>query len=334
MPVAQADTTTFANADYYVIAVVQHREQMSSSLPATLLREYVQLSTHDVPGKHVALMNDLIERKLGSGPDAGRLARPSASTTRITSGRSSRPRRTSPCGSSSTTCCRRARTAICSCRPTRAHGLGHGADEHAATRSTRARYRTRSATQPAPLYPKADQLLQGQPGDAAPARRQHPVDQRRDAAPVDHAGRREHAVAAGCQRQGRPRHGRRAKPANVPDCSAADDGCQTFYYTNQQSARLMFYHDHSWGITRLNVYAGEAAGYLIGDPTEKKLGRQRDDSVRPDPAGHPGPDVRAGRGSARASRTRPGTRAGGAARAASGTTTCTCRRRTPATRAA
>ena len=36
-------------------------------------------------------------------------------------------------------------------------------------------------------------------------------------------------------------------------------------YTNQQSARLMFYHDHSWGITRLNVYAGEAAGYLITD---------------------------------------------------------------------
>ena len=34
-------------ADYYVIAVVQHRERMSSSLPATgtLLREYVQLET-------------------------------------------------------------------------------------------------------------------------------------------------------------------------------------------------------------------------------------------------------------------------------------------------
>ncbi len=61
---------------------------------------------------------------------------------------------------------------------------------------------------------------------------------------------------------------------NVPDmnvCEAKDDGCQTFYYTNQQSARLMFYHDHSWGITRLNVYAGEAAGYLISDDTEKKL---------------------------------------------------------------
>ena len=33
----------------------------------------------------------------------------------------------------------------------------------------------------------------------------------------------------------------------------------------------MFYHDHSWGITRLNVYAGEAAGYLIRDQTEQEL---------------------------------------------------------------
>jgi FtsP/CotA-like multicopper oxidase with cupredoxin domain len=57
----------------------------------------------------------------------------------------------------------------------------------------------------------------------------------------------------------------------VPDCSDPDDGCSTFYYTNQQSARFMFYHDHAWGITRLNVYAGEAAGYLIEDPTEKAL---------------------------------------------------------------
>src|SRR4029077_6279062 len=37
---------------------------------------------------------------------------------------------------------------------------------------------------------------------------------------------------------------------NVPDmtaagCEANNDGCQTFYYSNQQSARLMFYHDHS-----------------------------------------------------------------------------------------
>ena len=61
---------------------------------------------------------------------------------------------------------------------------------------------------------------------------------------------------------------------NVPDMNVGNgsrDGVQTFYYTNQQSARLMFYHDHAWGITRLNVYAGEAAGYLISDNTEKAL---------------------------------------------------------------
>ena len=61
---------------------------------------------------------------------------------------------------------------------------------------------------------------------------------------------------------------------NVPDmniCGATSDGCQTFYYTNEQSARLMFYHDHSYGITRLNVYAGEAAGYLVTDDVEQDL---------------------------------------------------------------
>lgn len=46
-------------------------------------------------------------------------------------------------------------------------------------------------------------------------------------------------------------------------------GDMTFYWTNQQGGRLMFYHDHAYGITRLNVYAGEAAGYLLYDPVEE-----------------------------------------------------------------
>ncbi len=54
-------------------------------------------------------------------------------------------------------------------------------------------------------------------------------------------------------------------------CSAANSGCQTFFYTNAQSARLMFYHDHAMGITRLNVIAGEAAGYVITDAVESDL---------------------------------------------------------------
>ncbi len=47
------------------------------------------------------------------------------------------------------------------------------------------------------------------------------------------------------------------------------DGKATFYWTNQQSGRLLFYHDHAYGITRLNVYAGEAAGYLLVDGVEE-----------------------------------------------------------------
>jgi FtsP/CotA-like multicopper oxidase with cupredoxin domain len=58
---------------------------------------------------------------------------------------------------------------------------------------------------------------------------------------------------------------------NVPDMPDPGPGSQTFYYSNQQSARLLFYHDHSYGITRLNVYAGEAAGYLITDQVEQDL---------------------------------------------------------------
>ncbi len=60
---------------------------------------------------------------------------------------------------------------------------------------------------------------------------------------------------------------------NVPDMDGGIEpqGTMTFYYTNQQSARLMFYHDHAYGITRLNVYAGEAAGYILTDTAEQRM---------------------------------------------------------------
>ncbi len=58
---------------------------------------------------------------------------------------------------------------------------------------------------------------------------------------------------------------------NVPDMPDPGDGSMTFYYNNQQSARLQFYHDHSFGITRLNVYAGEAAAYLLTDQVEQDM---------------------------------------------------------------
>jgi FtsP/CotA-like multicopper oxidase with cupredoxin domain len=67
---------------------------------------------------------------------------------------------------------------------------------------------------------------------------------------------------------------------NVPDMvgpgksipvPSDNDGLATYYYTNHQSGRMMFYHDHSYGTTRLNVYAGVAAGFLLWDQVEEDL---------------------------------------------------------------
>ncbi len=42
-------------------------------------------------------------------------------------------------------------------------------------------------------------------------------------------------------------------------------GVAQYYYPNNQSARLLWYHDHALGITRLNAYAGLASAYLMTD---------------------------------------------------------------------
>jgi FtsP/CotA-like multicopper oxidase with cupredoxin domain len=60
-----------------------------------------------------------------------------------------------------------------------------------------------------------------------------------------------------------------ASQQNVPDMAVPANGSATFHWPNQQSGRLMFYHDHAYGLTGLNVYAGEAAGYLLVDPAEE-----------------------------------------------------------------
>ena len=44
-----------------------------------------------------------------------------------------------------------------------------------------------------------------------------------------------------------------------------------YYYPNNQGARLQWYHDHSFGLTRLNAYAGMASGYVIYDDYELAL---------------------------------------------------------------
>ncbi len=46
------------------------------------------------------------------------------------------------------------------------------------------------------------------------------------------------------------------------------------YYPNQQSARMMWYHDHAHDTTRLNAYAGVATAYVITDTYETQLTQQ------------------------------------------------------------
>jgi len=57
----------------------------------------------------------------------------------------------------------------------------------------------------------------------------------------------------------------------VPDMGTLNAGEATVYYTNDQSARLLWYHDHFVAMTRVNPYAGLAAGYLITDNEEQTL---------------------------------------------------------------
>jgi spore coat protein A len=52
---------------------------------------------------------------------------------------------------------------------------------------------------------------------------------------------------------------------NVPSNEAE------YYYPNQQSARFIWYHDHAYGITRINAYAGIASAYVITDSYEAQL---------------------------------------------------------------
>jgi bilirubin oxidase len=50
-------------------------------------------------------------------------------------------------------------------------------------------------------------------------------------------------------------------------------GSATFQYPNDQAAATLWYHDHSLGMTRLNVYAGPAGFYLLrGGPADGVIG--------------------------------------------------------------
>jgi spore coat protein A len=71
-------------------------------------------------------------------------------------------------------------------------------------------------------------------------------------------------------------------PAITPDGFGAGD-TQTVHYTNQlpqMPASLLWFHDHALGATRLNVFAGLAAAYILRD--------EFDTGGEPNPIGIPG----------------------------------------------
>ena len=57
---------------------------------------------------------------------------------------------------------------------------------------------------------------------------------------------------------------------NIPGYPTPAGSC-SHYYPNQQSARLVWYHDHAIGLTRLNAYAGVASAYILTDDFEAGL---------------------------------------------------------------
>ncbi len=66
----------------------------------------------------------------------------------------------------------------------------------------------------------------------------------------------------------------RGRPVDAGTPGATNDpgpGATTLYVPNDQSARFLYLHDSTFGLTRLSVYAGEAAPYFIADPVDDEL---------------------------------------------------------------
>ena len=63
----------------------------------------------------------------------------------------------------------------------------------------------------------------------------------------------------------------RQQPLQVRQSDLLADGQSEYYYPNNQGARMVWYHDHAIGITRINAYAGLASAYVITDDYEASL---------------------------------------------------------------
>ena len=240
MPVANPDTATYPGSDYYEIGLKEYSEQMHSDLPPTRLRGYYQINNgtigitdhtnHYLGPLIVARKGKPVRIKFVNGLLPGSKLFVPVDTTVMGSG---------------------------------AYEINYDPVTKATT-TTKIRHVLR------------------EPGHASSSWRPHSLDQRRHAPSVDHPCGRHSATPRASAYHYVPDMWFDASGNTIASCAGQTTcgvagatnnpgpGAQTFYYTNQQSARLMFYHDHAWGITRLNVYVGEAAGYLMTDRPRRR----------------------------------------------------------------
>lgn len=265
IPLAVPEEKTYNGvaADEYVIGLIQYRTNFSSSLPNTLVRGYVQIETpaNAAISQHFPLVNEMIDGSLQpvkiNGVQAYGVTRPQWMGPTI-SATKNKP----------------VRLVFHNLLPTGAGGdlflptdsslMGSGAGAVALNEPTNSESVMDEVRNP--LCNEADKDR-----SKCFANNRTAVHLHGGISPWISDGTPHQWITPAGENTPWPQG---VSVKNVPDmdvCGAADDGCQTFYYTNQQSARLMFYHDHAWGTTRLNVYAGVAAGYLISDDAEKNL---------------------------------------------------------------
>jgi FtsP/CotA-like multicopper oxidase with cupredoxin domain len=266
IPVASPDTTSYVGSHYYEIAVVEYTQQMHSDLAPTTLRGYVQIDP--------------------AGTDAGtgavKLTNPDGSAIMI-----ARPDATSPTGF------------------TMKQAYGFDKPRYlgpaiVATKDTPVRMkfynalpvgRATGAARNGDLFLPVDETLPGagfgpdgmvkftqnraeihlHGGDNPWISDGTPHQWITPAGEADATNAASVAAEAAAKGADPTTYIRGASAVGVPDMPDPGPGAMTYYWPNGGTARLMFYHDHAFGLTRLNVYAGEAAAFVLTDPTEATL---------------------------------------------------------------
>jgi FtsP/CotA-like multicopper oxidase with cupredoxin domain len=246
IPLATADTTTYPGSNYFVIAVVEHQQWMHSDLQkATTQRSYVQVYPQGYTGLQAATATPL------TYPNGTTITWPGTSEQVVGY---DKPHYLGPI--ILTTTGTPVRVKMVNFLPT-----------GAATLDVNGRVIARNGD----MFLPVDETL---PGAG--------VTTIRDKFPQNRVGFHLHGGDSPWISDGTPHqwiaavgdttpHKKGDRLTNVPDMPDPGDGAQTIFWPNDQSSRLMWYHDHTFGLTRQNAYSGAAAGYVIMDAAEMAL---------------------------------------------------------------